>query len=148
MKERIIRIIELLASLLARVVPQAVSLNLRFGLPTNKAGNCNVMTEIKITNAQKIKVTLNPTTQSGKPAQVDGKPTWEVVNGNSTVEVADDGKSADLVSSDDPGVTEVLIKADANLGEGVEEIAASIVLIVEGEHAANLGITVGEPQDK
>ena len=106
------------------------------------------MTEIKITNAQKINVTLAPTTQSGKPARLDGKPSWDVVSGNSTVERSDDGLSADLISSDDPGVTEILVKADADLGEGVEEISATIVLTVEGEHAANLGITVGEPTDK
>lgn len=106
------------------------------------------MTAISITNEQKIKATLSPQTDSGKPAKLDGKPTWEVISGSSTVVVAEDGLSADLVSSDDPGDSEILVKADANLGEGVEEISDVIKLTVLGATAKNLGITLGQPESK
>jgi hypothetical protein len=79
------------------------------------------MVDITITNEQQVNVTLTPVTQGGHPAELDGVPTWEVVSGNSTVEVASDGKSAELVSSDDPGDTQILVKADADLGSGVVE---------------------------
>lgn len=104
--------------------------------------------ELTITNEQQIKVTLTPKTDTGKPAQLDGKPTWEVVSGNSTITVADDGLSATLVSSDDPGDTQYLVKADANLGEGVEEISDTIKLTVAGAMAKNLGLTAGQPEAK
>jgi hypothetical protein len=104
--------------------------------------------ELKITNEQQIKVTLAPKTDTGKPAALDGKPTWEVVSGNSTVTVAEDGLSATLVSSDDPGDTQFLVKADADIGDGVEEISDTIKLSVLGATAKNLGLTAGAPEAK
>ena len=104
--------------------------------------------EIKITNEQQIPVTLTPKTDTGKPAKLDGKPTWEIVTGNSTITVAEDGLSAVLLSSDDPGDTEILVKADADIGEGVEEISDIIKLTVAGATAKNLGLTAGAPEAK
>jgi hypothetical protein len=123
-----------------------VELGLSFGLPTTKTKN--MPTTVSITNEQKIKATLTPVTDTGKPAKLDGAPSWAVISGNSQVVVADDGLSADLVSSDDPGDTEILIKADADLGEGVEEISDTIKLTVIGATAKNLGISLGSPQPK
>lgn len=104
--------------------------------------------EVTITNTQKIKATLNIVTDSGKPAKVDGKPTWSVVSGNATTVVAEDGLSADLVSADEPGDTQFLVEADANLGEGVETISDTVTLHVAGEQAKNLGLTLGTPEPK
>lgn len=104
--------------------------------------------EITITNEQKVPVTLAPVTDTGKPAKLDGAPTWEVVSGNSTVVPAADGLSADLISADDPGDTQFLIKADADLGAGVVEISDTIKLTVTGALAKSLGITVGTPVAK
>lgn len=104
--------------------------------------------EIKITNEQKVKVTLTPKTDTGKPASLDGVPTWQILSGNSSIEVADDGLSATLISGDDPGDTEVIVKADADLGEGVEELSDVLKLSVVGATAKNLGLTVGTPEPK
>ncbi len=103
---------------------------------------------LKITNEQKVAVTLTPKTDAGKPVKVDGKPTWEVISGDSKVTPSDDGLSATLVSGDDPGDTEILVKADADLGEGVEEISDTIRLSVIGAAAKNLGLTAGTPELK
>lgn len=104
--------------------------------------------DIKITTEQQVRVTLSPKTDTGRPAKLDGSPSWTVISGNSTVQVADDGLSALLVSADDPGDTEIMIKADADLGEGVEEISEVLKLMVAGATAKNLGITVGTPEPK
>lgn len=104
--------------------------------------------EIKITNEQKVGVTLTPKTDTGKPAKLDGVPTWDILSGNSTIEVADDGMSATLISGDDPGDTEIIVKADADIGEGVEELSDVLKLSVVGATAKNLGITVGTPEPK
>lgn len=101
-----------------------------------------------ITNEQKVTATLNITTDSGKPAKVDGVPTWEVIAGNSTVIAAADGLSAQLISSDDPGDTQIMVRADANIGEGVEEISDVIELSVTGASAKNLGVSLGTPEVK
>lgn len=119
------------------------SFKFAFGLPTTKRKTHNMPVEVSITNEQKIPVTLTPVTDTGKPAKLDGAPTWEVVSGSSTVVVADGGLSAELVSSDDPGDTEILIKADADLGAGVVEISDVIKLTVIGAIAKNLGVSVG-----
>lgn len=108
----------------------------------------NIPMKITITNEQKIKVTLTPVTGGGHPAPLDGVPTWEVIDGDSTVEVASDGLSAELVSADDPGTTNVLVKADADLGEGVVPISDVIQLTVLGAQATNLGLTAGDPENK
>src|SRR5262245_45119970 len=106
------------------------------------------MLDLNITNEQQVKVTLKPVTATGKPAPVDGAPTWEVISGNSTVNPASDGMSADLISSDDPGDTEILVKADADLGAGVIEISDIVRLHVAGALAANLGLSAGDPTPK
>lgn len=104
--------------------------------------------DIKITNEQQVRVTLNPKTDTGKPASLDGVPTWEIVSGNSTVTADADGRSALLVSADDPGDTQILVKADADIGEGVEEISDVIKLSVVGATAKNLGLVAGTPEAK
>lgn len=104
--------------------------------------------EAKITNEQEIDVTLKITTDTGRPAKVDGKPSWTQLSGASPITVADDGMSAVLTSSDDPGDSEYIVKADADLGEGVEEISDIIKLSVVGATAKNLGVSVGEPRPK
>lgn len=106
------------------------------------------MLEVNVTNEQQVKVTLAPVTATGKPAKVDGVPTWEIITGGGTVNAAGDGMSADLVSSDDPGDTDYLVKADADIGEGVTEISDIIRLHVAGAQAANLGLSAGEPTPK
>ncbi len=91
---------------------------------------------------------LAPKTDSGKPASLDGKPSWSTISGNSQAVVDEDGLGALLVSSDDPGNTLFLVKADADLGEGVEELSDTITLNVVAATAQNLGLTVGNPETK
>jgi len=135
---------ELLAALRQR--RKRVSFGFKVGVPQPKDNNMPL--ELKITNEQKINVTVTPRTDTGKPAKLDGSPSWTVVSGNSQVVVAEDGLSADLVSSDEPGDTIVVVKADADLGEGVEEISDSITLSVIGATAKNLGLSAGAPVPK
>lgn len=124
--------------------------NIGFGLAQDKQKTIPMPAETTIKNTQKITATLKPVTDSvpPKPAKLDGPPRWEVVSGNATVSPADDGLSAELISSDDPGDTVFLVRADANLGEGVEELSDTITLHVEGESAKNLGLTFGAPVPK
>jgi len=126
---------------------KAAGFHFKFGLPQKKE-HTHMPVSISITTEQKVKVTLVPVTDTGKPAKLDGAPSWAVLSGNSQVVVAEDGLSADLVSADDPGDTQIIVKADANLGEGVEEISDIIDLSVVGATAKNLGITVGTPEPK
>lgn len=107
--------------------------------------------ELKITTEQQIRVTLAPKTQAGKDAQLDGAPSWVVTTGNSQVVIADDGLSALIVSSNQPGETQILVTADANLGTGedeVETISDTIKVTVGSPSAASLGLVAGQPENK
>lgn len=126
---------------------RAVSFDYAVGLPKTKIKE-NMPLELKITTEQEIDVTITPKTDTGKPATLDGSPSWSVISGNAQVIVAEDGLSAALVSPDDPGDTVILIKADADLGEGVEEISDTITLQSVGATAKNLGLTASAPRPK
>lgn len=120
-----------------------------FGLPQNKE-RTNHMVEATITNEQKIGVTLTPKTATGKPAKVQaGSVKFSVLSGESTV-VQDPANelAASLVSSDNPGDTQILVEADADIGEGVETISDTIALHVAGANAANLGVALGNAEPK
>lgn len=118
------------------------------GPVTRKERKRETMLEINITNEQQVNVVLHPVTETGRPAQVDGVPTWTVQSGDAAVNAASDGMSADLVSSDTPGDTQVLVEADADLGSGVITISDIITLHVNHANAANLGLVAGDPTPK
>lgn len=103
--------------------------------------------EVRISNEGKKLVTLAPKTAAGNPASVDGIPTWTVESGDVTLEIAEDGLSAKVVSGAN-GSSVVKITADADLGEGVRAIEASLEVTVTDAEANNLGITVGEEEPK
>lgn len=103
---------------------------------------------ITITNEQKIPVTINPLSPSGKPAKLDGVPTWTRQTGDSTAVPSGTGLSCDLISSDTPGDSTFLVEADADLGAGVVSISDVITLTVVGVMAANLGLLPGTAVDK
>ena len=105
--------------------------------------------EITLTNEQKVRATLAPKTATGKPAKVDGLPVVTVISGDATIANAStDGLSFDIVSGDSPGDSEVLVEADADLGEGKETISDTIRVSVVGARASNLGLSVGTPEPK
>lgn len=106
------------------------------------------MVATKLNNEQKVTATLAPKTSKGKPVPVDGKPSWSVAAGDVTLEAAEDGMSCTIISGDSPGVSQVVVEADADLGEGVVTISDVIEVTVEGALASNLGLTVGTPVDK
>ena len=70
------------------------------------------MKELKLTNKQKATVTVNPKNAVGVRVGVDGKPRWKVTSGDSTIVVAEDGLSADVISSDTPGASTIVVSAD------------------------------------
>ena len=107
------------------------------------------MLEVSITNEQKVNITLHPVTATGKPASVDGVPTWAVVSGDGTVAPSDDGLSCFIVSSDNPGDTDVQVSADVNLDPNqVTTISDIIRAHVAGAQAENLGLTADTPVAK
>lgn len=118
----------------------------KVGQPITKEKNMPL--DLTISNEQKIQITLAPITDTGRKAKLDGVPAWSVINGTATLDVAADGLSAFLISGDDPGDSDFLVSADADLGGGVTEISDTIRLHVAGAQAKNLGLTAGAPVAK
>lgn len=100
---------------------------------------------ITITNEQKVQVTLNPTTEAGNPGSIDGVPTWTVISGDATLEVAEDGMSAFLVSGAADVNSVIEVSADADLGEGVVPVTDTLDLAVVAASISSLGALVGTP---
>lgn len=146
-KEGLEAVAKAITSLRPECSKPKVHFEIAFGLATKKDPK-PMPQSASITNEQQIVATLNPTTATGKPAKVDGAPVWSVISGDSIVVPAADGLSATLISSDTPGDTVFLVDADANLGEGVEDVQDTITLTVLGANAANLGLTFGQPTAK
>lgn len=121
--------------------------NYKLGLFQSKP-NPKPMLEITLTNEQQVTATLSPVTPKGKPVALDGPARWSVPSGDCTVNPTLDGMSAVIVSGEAPGDSEVLIEADADLGEGVVNIADTIRVIVVGAMASNLGLSLGTPEEK
>lgn len=100
---------------------------------------------ITITNEEKVQVTLNPVTPAGNPANLDGTPTWAVTEGDATLDVAEDGLSAFLISGEANTNSKIEITADADLGEGMVTITDMIDLVVVQASASALGAIIGTP---
>ena len=119
------------------------------GRPVNKSkgGDILMSLELNCTNEEKIKVTVNPVTTTGKPASLDGPITIIVQLGEGSVEMVDD-KSFFVVSGDNAGDTSYLVEGDADLGAGVVSVQDIILLHAAGALAANLGLVAEPPVPK
>lgn len=136
--------------------PPQVEFHFSIGPVTPKAqlGTNNTM-NLNIDNTQKIKLQLQPRTRpttehpDGIPVTIDGPARWERTSGESTLgTISDDGLTAELVSSDNPGPSQFTVKGDADLGEGVTEISETIDLTVTQAGAATLGVSAAVPEQK
>lgn len=103
-----------------------------------------------ITSEQKIKVTLNPVTAAGNPAQVDTLSiAWGVTEGDAVVELIEGEPYSAYLISGGAGVANVIeVSADADLGEGVKTISDMVALNVVAAEAAFLGLIAAEAEAK
>jgi hypothetical protein len=113
------------------------------------------MLKITLTVKEKAVAEIHPLSYSGKDRKVE-KTSWKVVSGDSTIIPAEDGLSAEIVSSDTPGVTLILVGGDSDLNPNKDqfifnEIEVHVVEKREDKSqgkATNLGIKVGKPSKK
>jgi hypothetical protein len=97
-------------------------------------------------------IRIAPKTAAGNPAAVDGRPAWSSTNPDAfTVQVADDGLSALIVTADsgtELRTGKLQVRADADLGEGVSEIFLEVDVVVGPAPATSLSFEVGEAVPK
>lgn len=104
--------------------------------------------QLHISTEQKVIVRLVPTTPGGKPAQVDGVPTWEMQEGGDpdvVLTASEDGLSCEMVSGTAPSQNVINVSADADMGTGVTHITDTISLAITDPMAKNLGLVADEP---
>ncbi len=102
-----------------------------------------------LTDVQKVGLSVAPTTAAGNPAKVDGAPEWSVSDPTlGGLTVAEDGLSAEFVTTGKLGSCQVNVTADADLGSGVTTITGVLEIEVTASQATNLGVTAGTPENK
>jgi hypothetical protein len=102
--------------------------------------------EFNVTNEEKVTgVTFSPISSTGRPAQIQpGSLDVSIVSGDGTTSPGGGSDTLpEFLSGDNPGDTVFLVKADADLGDGVVEISDTVTLHVVGALAANLGLGGG-----
>jgi len=104
--------------------------------------------ELNCTNEEKILITVNPITSTGKPVALDGPVVVTKQVGDGDVVIQPDGKSFYVISGEIPGDTSYLVEGDADLGSGVETIAENVILHVAGAKAKNFGLVANAPEPK
>lgn len=102
-----------------------------------------------LTDVQKVTLAIAPKSAAGNPAQVDGAPLWTLSDESIlTLTVAEDGLSAEAVTTGKVGTTQVNVQADADLGEGKRAITGVLEIEVKASEAVTLDISAGTPTDK
>jgi len=104
--------------------------------------------DIVSTTEEMVHLKIAPVTSTGKPALLDGLPTWAITTGGATIVVDADGMGAFVVSEDIGGSSTWSVSADADLGAGVSTISDGGVYSYASPQAAALGITADAPVPK
>lgn len=99
----------------------------------------------RITTEQKVRVTVQPLTASGKPAKIDGSVKFTSSDEAVASVTAENATSATVVAVAE-GAAQIVATFDADLGEGVREITASGALEVVSPEAESAEIVFGTPE--
>jgi len=104
------------------------------------------MATLILTDEQKCPASVTFKTQKGNPAQVDGAPVWASSNEAVAIVVpSEDGLSAEIQTPGGLGTAQISVKADALVGEGVEEIIGLLDVEVKAAGASIVEIATGTP---
>lgn len=85
----------------------------------------SIMLQLKDTEVPgTVTVTVSFVDAKGKPATVDGAPTWTASNTAliDSITVAADGLSADIHITDTPDASNLTVNADVDMGSGVNNV--------------------------
>lgn len=101
-----------------------------------------------LTATQQIELAIKPLDRKGNPAQVDGIPQWSSSNTEAiTLQPHEDGLSC-IAIANKLGDAQVSVKADADLGEGVEFITGALDITVVAGKASMLTILTVPPVEQ
>src|SRR5689334_1818426 len=101
-----------------------------------------------MTTTQQFRVTPKFLDRKGKPAPVDGVPTWASSNEAAASVVPDPNGLSAMVVAQGVGDYSVSVSADADMGEGVRTITAQDTGSVTQGEAATVGFDVGPVEEQ
>jgi hypothetical protein len=125
--------------------PPAPALRWHVG-PVQPKARHSMPIEISLSNEEKVRVSVAPTTPGGQPAPTDG-PAQFSIEGNCTVEPIDD-LSCWVISGSAVGDSVLTAAVDADLGSGIVPLADTATIHVANPMAANLGMQADQPELK
>ena len=106
------------------------------------------ITMLILTNTQEVDLAIQPLDAKGKPAQVDGVPTWLSSNpALVSLVVSEDGLSC-VAKAMDNGSAQISVSADADLGAGIKTLTAILDIEVVSGGAVSLGVIAGTPREQ
>lgn len=110
-----------------------------------------VALEQTMNNEQRVMLSIDPKTESGQAAQIDGEPLWEVESGTGTLEdLTPPDPKRRYAYPDGAFVGDFVVHctADADLGEGAVNLVEAFILHIEHPMATSMGGSIGEPELK
>jgi hypothetical protein len=99
--------------------------------------------EVTMTTEEQVRLSITPVTPGGQPAPIDGQAQWSV-QGAGTVESID-ATSAWYKASTTVGDAVVTVAADADMGQGVVNLADTATIHVQTPMATQLGMAADAP---
>ncbi len=109
--------------------------------------------ELTLLEGQRVLVTAKPKSLSGRAARIDGAAVFST-NDRATLEITpgpDPATQAYIAAGplggDPKRTANVRVTADADLGEGVEELIASLDVVILPQKAAVLELELGQPEE-
>ena len=107
------------------------------------------MSNVVLTDLQKVFTSFIVKDKMENPAPIDGIPTWSVSDPNLLQVVpTEDGLGCQVYTVGPLGKGQVIVTADADLGEGVEPITGTLNVQVIGSKAVAIGVNVGTPEPR
>lgn len=129
------------------------TLNLAIGPVTNIRRRTPHMADpinLTLTDIQKVALGISPLDAANEPAPIDGVPVW--TNSDEailTLTVADDGLSAEVITTGAIGSAKVSVEVDADLsGDGVATVTEEIDITVGPSRASALNLSAGVPESR
>jgi hypothetical protein len=101
-----------------------------------------------ITATQQVVASIQPVDKKGNPARVDGAPVWAGDDALLTVVPEADGLSATIIAKGPLGHAQVVVTADADLGEGIVPLTGVLEVDIVGGQAVSLSIATAEPTEQ
>jgi hypothetical protein len=101
--------------------------------------------KVTLTDVQGVDAAISAVDAKGNPAALDGVPVWTPSDPAVTVTPSPDGLTARIDAVGPLGNFQVTVTADADLGEGVTELAGILDVEVVASEAVSLTFAVGTP---